>query len=176
MTWREEMAWAGGLFEGEGSFTVARGVQATAQIKMTDRDPMERFAAAIGFGTVRGPYPGKGGRKDSYAWSAQSFEKAQATVALLWPYLGERRKARAAEVLKAGARQGVQHANKLVCPKCGGEYGPPSSNGRNRQGQRIQARRCRKCQYEQQARWRARRLLPDELRDPAMRVKEDPCL
>lgn len=102
---REELAWAGGLFEGEGCFTgkeKGRHYQVTAKVRMTDRDPLERFVRAVGVGEVKGPFEHHSGhgRKPFYSWAVQSFEHFQAVVAMLWPFLGERRKARALELLR----------------------------------------------------------------------------
>jgi hypothetical protein len=68
---------------------------------MTDADVMTRFGKIVGFGSVRGPYPNGKGHKDRWVWQVQTFEKTQALVAMFWPWLGERRRARAVEVLRA---------------------------------------------------------------------------
>jgi hypothetical protein len=105
---REELAWAGGLFEGEGSFTVSarnrgevRVLHPVAQLSMVDQSPLLRFAAAVGMGAVYGPYAHKGHihNRPLYAWSVFGFERTQALIAYLWPFLSERRRLRAAEVL-----------------------------------------------------------------------------
>src|SRR3990167_5406713 len=55
-----EIAWAAGLFEGEGCISVHRSKgrrpQPKLNIAMTDLEPMERFAKALGVGNVTGPY------------------------------------------------------------------------------------------------------------------------
>jgi hypothetical protein len=100
-----ELAWAAGLFEGEGWFgltTKARHVRpiAKAAVSSSDRDVMDRFAAAVGFGNVTGPYQQTGfGTKPMFRWGVGSFQRVQALTALLWFGLGERRRARAIEVL-----------------------------------------------------------------------------
>lgn len=53
----EQIAWAAGLFEGEGTWNAyqvkPRGkIQMQARVGMTDRDVVERFAEVIGFGKV----------------------------------------------------------------------------------------------------------------------------
>ena len=101
-----EIAWAAGLFEGEGCFYFGhRNLQAT--LAMTDADVVDRFERIVGFGhrSVReGDHKNdKRGYKNEwkpiYRWSARSFEHVQALIAMLWPYLGDRRKARAKELL-----------------------------------------------------------------------------
>lgn len=102
---REELAWASGLFEGEGCFThngvkTRRGPGSLAtSIGSTDRDVLERFAQAVGFGKVGGPYT-TAGYKPVYQWTAYGFEKMQAILAMLWPWLCSRRRERAIELLK----------------------------------------------------------------------------
>jgi hypothetical protein len=101
---REELAYAGGLFEGEGYFTLRPGShtpRSAAGINMTDREPLERFAAAVGMGTIIGPKDLGPHRKPMYVWGVHTRERAQALVAMLWPWLGPRRRARAKEVLAA---------------------------------------------------------------------------
>lgn len=95
---REEVAWAGGLFDGEGCFTRAgeRGY-AVAQLRMTDLDSVDRFARAVGFGNRFGPEAQPG--RPTYGWRVSGLEQVQALVAMLWPFLNERRRQRAKEVL-----------------------------------------------------------------------------
>lgn len=95
---REDLAWAAGLWEGEGCFTGVKNRVPQATMSMTDEDVMRRFAVVIGFGTIYAvtkPAP----RKNCWMWQSRTFESFQATVALLWPWLHERRRARAAELL-----------------------------------------------------------------------------
>lgn len=81
---REEISWAAGLFEGEGSITPRGDVRScqlwTIGMTMTDLDVVQRFQAAIGMGRIYGPYtpkmppqrPGKepwGERKVIYRWT-----------------------------------------------------------------------------------------------------------
>jgi hypothetical protein len=96
-----ERAWAGGLFEGEGTFTLKNGRYPVASLNMTDEDSVIRFHEAVGFGAFYGPYEhGRGGEhKPFWRWQVGSYEQVQQLAALLWPYLGQRRKQRAAEVL-----------------------------------------------------------------------------
>lgn len=100
---REDFAWAGGLFEGEGCFSTRmtgkkdRGM--CARVKMSDEDSVRRFARIIRVGNTTGPYfsPRK---KPIWIWQTGSFEGVQATIAFLWPWLGKRRRARATELLQ----------------------------------------------------------------------------
>ena len=50
---REKLAWAAGLFEGEGCFTVHKHCRGgTAVIKMSDKDVLDEFVSVVGIGKV----------------------------------------------------------------------------------------------------------------------------
>lgn len=105
---REQLAWAAGLFEGEGCLSTRgksvnilrkyrdRGL--VAAMKMTDEDVIFRFKQIVGVGNITGPY-NKIGKKTWWVWQAGSFEHVQALIAILWPWLCRRRKDRAKELL-----------------------------------------------------------------------------
>ena len=68
---------------------------------MSDRDTVEKFGCLIGLGQVKGPYlDSRGKSKPMWSWNATSFETIQQTICYLWPWLGERRRAKATELLK----------------------------------------------------------------------------
>jgi hypothetical protein len=104
---RTELAWAAGLFEGEGCFVLGKGNgryahtrNVRAVLASTDPDVLLRFYKALGFGhlSTRKTVPG---RKPVHVWNAGSFETFQAVVAMFWPWLGARRRAKARECLLA---------------------------------------------------------------------------
>jgi hypothetical protein len=98
---REKLAFAAGLFEGEGCFYSPKNKYAEAILQMTDLESIIRFSDIVGFGKIndgRKPLPSG---KISYEWRVRGFEPVQALVAMLWPWLGARRKAKAIEVLGA---------------------------------------------------------------------------
>ena len=112
--WRDEIIWAAGLFEGEGSIVWtsvpnknkgkgSRYTRMQLSLHSTDKDVVVRFANAVGVGSVQGPYryPTKDvpNRKPSWYWAVASHEPAQAALAMFWPWLGLRRRAKAKEVL-----------------------------------------------------------------------------
>jgi hypothetical protein len=103
---KHEIAWAAGLFEGEGSLGYY-SKKCSATLVTTDRDVLERFAAVVGLGKIekspRMPRPSNFAKKPQWVWKAVSFEDVQAIVAAFWPWLGERRRQRVAEVLREGA-------------------------------------------------------------------------
>jgi hypothetical protein len=104
---REEIAFAAGLFEGEGCFVSTKSGNRTrrrsqATINMTDREPLEHLVMATGLGRVTGPVAPRGsGIKPSYNWGVYTFEHVQALAAMFWPWLSPRRRARVQEVLAA---------------------------------------------------------------------------
>lgn len=99
------LPWAAGLFEGEGCFSSSltndkygtRGFR--ARLAMTDRDVVLRFRQAIGFGSFRISLQKNPAHKTQWVWYSTRFEQFQATVAILWPWLGSRRRAKAKELL-----------------------------------------------------------------------------
>jgi hypothetical protein len=96
---REELAWAAGLFEGEGCFSAGSPYGQKAQLAMTDEDVVRRFHRVVGFGNVHEYTQKVPDRKPMFWWRAHSFENFQALVAMLWPWLGERRRERAIVIL-----------------------------------------------------------------------------
>lgn len=108
-----ELAWAAGLFEGEGCVGLytpkpraGDRPRGAAQLRLfmatTDLDTLERFHKAIGgLGNRCGTQQQKAHYKVCYRWNCYKFEHCQAIIAMLWFGLGERRRARCAEVLTA---------------------------------------------------------------------------
>ena len=108
---REKLAWAAGIFEGEGCFCFSASIKSQkgrgplhASVKMTDEDVVRRFHSIIGLGAVytvksrakklNGEY-----RKQQWCWQVGSFEDFQAVVAMLWSWLYSRRRAKAKDIL-----------------------------------------------------------------------------
>jgi len=99
---RTDLAWASGLFEGEGNIgehSYKSGlVYPQVTLSSTDEDVVRFFHDVLGgIGTVtfRPPKEGELRNKDMWTWSANSFENSQAVIAMFWPYLKQRRRARA---------------------------------------------------------------------------------
>lgn len=105
MTSECEIAWAAGLFEGEGSLSVrtANSRQAVITIASTDRDVIERFAKVVsGERPVQGPHsPGRSARgyKSIYRWQSARWAEIKRIGELLRPWLSERRTAQLNRVL-----------------------------------------------------------------------------
>lgn len=141
-----EAAWLAGLFEGEGCFEIARNGGTRITIRMTDRDVIDRvniLFPCTGIGIVRPRRAAGGYYKDQYAWRINDPDKVREFIGLVLPWLGERRSARAAEVLgHLDTRPGIggRNRNKTHCAE-GHEYTP--ENTYLRPG--TTHRHCRKC-------------------------------
>lgn len=106
---REDLAWAAGLFEGEGCIRAATDRQSKARwegrayldISQSEREVLDRFHQIVGtqFGKVYGPYP-KPNRKPYFRYMCTRFEQTQQIVILLWPWLSSRRRQQATLALK----------------------------------------------------------------------------
>ena len=87
-----ELAWAAGLFEGEGSIGIDRRTSRHGslrlQIGMCDEEVLCRFKDVVGIGNVTGPYQHKGGVEKGWspfwAWSITG-RRAEACIELLRP-------------------------------------------------------------------------------------------
>ena len=103
---REELAWAAGFFDGEGGTYCGREGTTrptlTLAVGQAETSTLERFNEAIGsLGKVRGPY--LAGMKQRRYWTLRvgSFEKVQAAVAMLWPFMSEPKRQQAHAAIRA---------------------------------------------------------------------------
>lgn len=119
-----EIAWAAGLFEGEGSFCVNRrnGNRPRATMSMTDLDVMERFLEIVGVGKIsKIGRKQKGHHKDAWQWWTTE-EEFHAVFNLLKEWLHPRR-VEAAETAIAMRKNYVDSRTKnLTCALCGSPY------------------------------------------------------
>lgn len=96
----EELAWAAGLFEGEGSISPRRNGKPRLQVKMTDEDVVRRLRDVVG-GVVYGPYQAKAtdghDRKPYWVWTNGPRDPSE-IFDHFRPWLGARRLERAAEL------------------------------------------------------------------------------
>jgi len=106
VTDKESLAWAAGLFEGEGYFgikPVGEGyTYAQAIINMTDEDVIRKWHSIIQLGVVYGPRVNTSrlGKKPWWQVSVNGFEKPQQVACLLWPWLGLRRRTQIVNTLR----------------------------------------------------------------------------
>ena len=158
-----DVAWAAGLFEGEGCFNAYRrqskwGVQ--VRLAMADRDVVERFAQIVGVGGVHPVSRAKQEHwKPLFEWYIQSGPGVIRVIDMLSPWFGTRRSERAREVRAVATTIQPQGSLRTHCPK-----------GHPYQGDNLVLedgrRRCKTCRNEQ-SRNRARARLgitPDRYR------------
>lgn len=114
---REELAWAAGFFDGEGTAVLANlnsrrvhpttGVRRdypTPQLAVTqhyDPETVHRFhAAVLGLGKVYGPHSSRGtANHPRWAWQCRRPHEVLAVVPMLWPWLSGPKRRQIAAVL-----------------------------------------------------------------------------
>lgn len=98
-----EVAFAAGLFEGEGHCARHRSNHSNRlclNVTSTDVEPLERFRDAFGLGKVYGPYGlDRTNRKPHYRFQVTRHEQVQAIAAAMWPWLSPRRRSQLAKAL-----------------------------------------------------------------------------
>lgn len=129
----KEIAWASGLFEGEGCICFTGKYSVALGVNLTDHDTLERFARIVSVGRVTGPYQhttsihGTVG-KPMWSWKASQQDDVRKTLRRMLPWLGARRTTRAHDALtrlKAVRRPGRCHLGHLMSgpnlylPPCG---------------------------------------------------------
>lgn len=102
----EEIAWAAGLFEGEGCFSSKRS-QNTARrypnacLSMTDEDVVRKFFHIVRTGAVYGPVVRKNKKwKPQWKWSVSRYEDVAEIGKLFLPWLGWRRQQQLKDTLQ----------------------------------------------------------------------------
>jgi hypothetical protein len=139
-----DAAWLAGLFEGEGSFYIAKNGGTRLTIRMCDLDVIERVDALFPCTKIQVVHPK--GAKTQYAWRLSNPDKVRAFIALILPWLGERRTAKALELLMhldTRLGTGGWHKSQTHC-KQGHEYTP--ENTYIRPG--TDHRHCRTCRTQ----------------------------
>jgi hypothetical protein len=138
---KPEIAYAAGLFEGEGCITVSRG-RARLVISMTDKEPLQRVHAILG-GSIRGPYgPYTGNRKPHWQWMIERGDLVKEAYGLMEPWLSSRRQQRFQEVLPHISPHGSGGAAQRAKTHCPRGHAYDKENTRiNRTGSRS----CRAC-------------------------------
>lgn len=86
-----DLAWAAGLFEGEGCCSGAITPEITVQIGMTDEAPVRTFRDIVNVGHIYGPLKRSGNKKAFWLWRVRSWSEAQHVFDLIGPWLYERR-------------------------------------------------------------------------------------
>jgi hypothetical protein len=113
-----EYAWAAGILEGEGCFSIHKrkdrpSPTSAIHCEMTDEDVIIRLHSVFGVGTVV-TRENTSGRKDksirkvSYIWSVQNKKGIAEVLLRVMPYLGERRLAKAKEMFAQIEERGYE--------------------------------------------------------------------
>lgn len=140
---RENIAWAAGLFEGEGCINAANAKRSPSlAIAMTDEDVLRKFYAIIGLGSLNGPYRAdRPGWKPIWMWHCGGHKQVQAVLAAMYPFLCSRRQSRALEVLAIGSTLGPNRQGAVRMGLCVNRHEMTDSNSywwRDK-------RRCKEC-------------------------------
>jgi hypothetical protein len=153
-----EIAWAAGLFEGEGWIGM-NGVSVSLSIEMADRDVLARYAALVG-GAVRGPYEKGPRRRPLYICRIGDRERVRQTCEWFLPWLGERRAAKMRELMPHILPP------RPTAPNCG--WQGSASHGVTRHTQRGEppCAQCRERNNEASRRWRRGELIRPARRRP----------
>lgn len=100
---KEDLAWLAGFTDGDGYFGCSKysngGALSYVISQNGESELLYRAQKILGFGNVNGPYFVKG-RKPNYRFVVNGFERVQATIAALWPWLGTPKRNQAEKVLK----------------------------------------------------------------------------
>ena len=117
-----EIAWAAGLFEGEGCIYFFRQkhhvlTHVRMSIQMTDPDVLDKFCQFVECGKV-GPQRryGREHHKPAYVWQISNRPDIERLLLAFKPWFGQRRNAKADVVLAEIARLNV------TCEQCGTAY------------------------------------------------------
>ena len=101
-----DIAWAAGLFEGEGSIYFCNTLKRyITTLRMTDEDVVRKFFNIIQVGKVYGPYTPKGKKKngenykDQWYWRCIKSSEVNSMLKIFLPYLGKRRAVKTIEAL-----------------------------------------------------------------------------
>jgi hypothetical protein len=105
---REALAWAAGLFDGEGCVHLSTDVgrdRTNRQIVLVitqakSPEVLERFRDALGFGRIRMDARRTSAGNPVHEFRLSSFEQVQAAVAMLWTFLSEPKREQAATALR----------------------------------------------------------------------------
>lgn len=161
MTWKAssrpessdtEIAWAAGIFEGEGCILLSIGkrTQRLLVVQMTDEDVIRRFHAVLG--GIGSLFPIKQHRtwqphwKPAWRWSCGAWSDILLVHELFSPWLGARRSAKFEDLLAHPPRH-LRELRKREC-KRGHPLSGPDADVYLYEGPNGRQRRCNRCRAE----------------------------
>jgi hypothetical protein len=98
----DRIAWAAGLFEGEGCITQdSRSKLPRLELSMSDKDVVEKFISTVGYGSLKSKDFSKyqPQYKVQWRWAIQKASEVNRILMMFLPYLGERRAYKALNAL-----------------------------------------------------------------------------
>jgi len=93
----EEIAWVAGILEGEGCWTQTRNGW-SIQVGMSDKDIIERLKSLTAVGHIYDQKSRQESHKAMYTWHVFRQHHREWLTSKVWPWLGERRRARIKEL------------------------------------------------------------------------------
>lgn len=113
-----DVAWLSGLFEGEGNIDHRGTGRACMTVAMTDEDVVRRCRSVTGYGTVCGPYnyAKYPDRKPFWRWTVAKCDDVIVLLEAMLPYFGQRRAAKAREVIEAWKVNPLPKRLRTECP------------------------------------------------------------
>ncbi len=104
-----ELAWAAGLYEGEGCLSLHANAQGRLYprltLQMDDDDVVRRFADVVGVGTVNGPHGPYGtSKKKRTQWKCSKPGEIAHFLMAVKDYLGQRRREQIKRVVRERRR------------------------------------------------------------------------
>lgn len=153
-----DLAWAAGLFEGEGTTCATRHREvkyASVALCMNDEEPVRRFHEIVGVGNVNFN-PVRGNPNPRWDWKAGAKKDVEYVVELLAPWLSDRRLVQAVNALAADFRsdEPATHCRKGHAFETSNTYTAPDGTRTCRTCQRNRLRR----RYADDPEWRLKKL------------------
>ncbi len=110
-TWREGLACSAGFFNGEGCTIIRYKLQRKDGTyhhypvvhagQASTPETLLRFRNAVGMGRISGPFrPYRKSQKVHYQFQIAGFERVQAVLGMLWPWLSTAKKEQAIKTLQ----------------------------------------------------------------------------
>jgi hypothetical protein len=125
---RENILWAAGLLEGEGSFrarvvksktgTQHWAISIQCALHCRDKDVLEKLQSILG-GNISGPYPdyqNHKGQEHMMYWGVYNKNDCYATVAAVFQFLGKRRQEQCLKLIEAFKQQVGKGRKQCLSP------------------------------------------------------------
>lgn len=145
MSTESEIAWAAGLYEGEGTLVwiEQRGYgHLEFKVSQKEREVLDRLVCIWGFGKVLGPYQNTNGNP-IFAFVAYNFEDIHSAILDMWVWLSSRRR----EQATVAFHKRTVHISKLE------ERNKTCRAGKH---SKLAPGRCKMCQKERMKEWRVK--------------------